>query len=483
MKTYLTFLLIFCTNHAIGQSTFFKRISLNDRAQGGDQLMLINDSILIQGYYFNDFYAFGSLFLKMDKSGNIGKSTFIDDIQPSDRSLLKTDQGLLLAGNYNHAPNKQKLYWLDNDLNIQKSTLLHDSLSNYEVSFQVGLTEFENRYHISTSANKNNKRTLFDFIVNKEGTVNSLLVLPIKDPKTYREAFVNKKDEITYYYNRNSEGLGDENGIVTYKDGTFKNLWNTGNYISSRHVPRGLQLYDSSYIIVNINDLNSQLSTISKLDQEGKMLWTSSWPQKSTRFHEVRKIIECKNGDIIGIGLISEYDLIPRVESCAWIFRMNKEGKLLWERAYYELEDGNATQGLMSDLKELEDGSFIGTGQISSKETFIDILLLRIDSFGCIEGLNCDKTVVSTKTAEQIPKMNDIVLYPNPVLDDHVILDVKSNVIKTALFYDIEGQLIKEVSLRQGKNKVPLDTTSSIIIVKMLNEKGSAVHIKKLVRI
>ena len=85
----------------MAQTTYFKRVSLGDKA---DQVIISGDSIFVQGYYLNSYSSLVSFVYIIGEDGNLGSSIFIEDTQPSDRSIILDDSSVVLAGNYNISP-------------------------------------------------------------------------------------------------------------------------------------------------------------------------------------------------------------------------------------------------------------------------------------------------------------------------------------------------------------------------------------------
>ncbi len=468
------------------QNTFFKRIRLSDKAQGGLNILKIEDTIFLNCYNLNQYSSFGTYLMKVDVKGNNSTSNFIEDLKPFDRSILEDNSDIMLSGNDIFSFNKQKLYRISKDLDILHETILFDSINDYESTFQLGLNKYEGRFHISTSSLDNNKTNLFDYVVNPLGKMDTILQLPISDAKTFREMFVNKRGEMTYFYNRAFSQLEDENGILTYKNGVFTNLWKTGGYQRLRRVvPRGLQLKDGGYVLANINKDFSPIPSILKLSEDGDEIWTYEWFVKGSRGREIRKIIECSNGDIIGVGVLTEYDYTPKAELCAMVFRLDKDGKLLWEKAYYELEDGEATRGVISDIVELDDGSFMATGEIRSKETFVDILLMRIDADGCIDNFSCGKTVLVTDVKDLSQNKEQLRISPNPFSNQ---LNITSHFDKPLFgsILNLNGRVIHQFEINSGTTNTSIDLEQlsagfNLLILK--DKHGTVLHKEKVIKI
>ncbi|TVR76431.1 MAG: T9SS C-terminal target domain-containing protein [Saprospirales bacterium] len=142
------------------------------------------------------------------------------------------------------------------------------------------------------------------------------------------------------------------------------------------------------------------------LKPDGTILWERFF--ESLGYYTLNQMLELKNGDLLGLGRAS----LPNIRTgrdldyygnAGWIFRLDREGNLLWERKIldptkypelgnYPFEKENRFIWF-SDGIEQDDGSFLITGMASEfvpPDDFVPfnrvengILLMTLDSNGC----------------------------------------------------------------------------------------------------
>jgi hypothetical protein len=111
---------------------------------------------------------------------------------------------------------------------------------------------------------------------------------------------------------------------------------------------------------------------------------------------KVKGYCETTNGDILGCGYYTE---LPGIIRAGWIFRLNREGDLLWQRYFidYAQESPIPKEMVLTDILELESGEIMSAGYIGNiyndpevgNRVDLDGLLIRTDSDGCLaKGCN-----------------------------------------------------------------------------------------------
>lgn len=150
-----------------------------------------------------------------------------------------------------------------------------------------------------------------------------------------------------------------------------------------------------------------------KLNPEGNILWERHF--ETAGFFSFSQFLELNNGDFLGLGRATLASIDSGEEweyygTGGWIFRLDRDGNLLWERkiqdeSFYppvEFEFFNRRDRLFwfSDAIEREDGSFLITGMAAEYSPPIDeipfhhdprgILMLTLNANGCITE-DCSK--------------------------------------------------------------------------------------------
>jgi len=175
-------------------------------------------------------------------------------------------------------------------------------------------------------------------------------------------------------------------------------------------------------------------ATIFKLDNNGNIMWsdTSLWEKNlpgllTAPYYSIQKLIEAKNGDIIGAGIYRDF---RPSRSRPVLFRYDSSGNLLWKKIY---EDNyfKTIRSWIYDVIEETNGDLVCVGRIGrdGAEWNNDAYnwLLRVDAEGCFEpGCGTLDTVhVIITTSEDLitsikeqkyifGKQNDLFIFPNP---------------------------------------------------------------------
>lgn len=235
------------------------------------------------------------------------------------------------------------------------------------------------------------------------------------------------------------------------------------------------------------------------LSATGDSLWNYSF-EANTEAGEAKYIASLQslsNGDIIGVGLHQYYpDEEADLEVCAWYFRMNSNGELLWERRVC-VENNFIPDQALINATELEDGSLVLSGFLPtivsgppiSYES--DIWLIKVDSMGCLEP-GCDDFQIVTDTDKiiKVVQENEFTIFPNPANDLLYIKFDQSNInaqtVRLELF-NASGQLLEAQSFFVNTKKQLLefdiaDLPTGCFFYRMTDEKGTLLQTKMFLK-
>lgn len=194
----------------------------------------------------------------------------------------------------------------------------------------------------------------------------------------------------------------------------------------------------------------------------GEILWHRTLPDTVVG-KNIDRIFSTQNGDVIGLGL--DFDIGGGYEfddTGGWIFRLNQEGEVLWERTIVDisLEDVLPFGQFLLGGTEMDNGDLVFTGLIQdtfpNADPFINnpnTWLLRLDNEGCLVP-NCGSLQVIVGDSvftdiKEVPTFEEDVrvkLFPNPV-SDKMTIDIEGdfsfdkNNGANIFIYDIEGRL------------------------------------------
>ena len=182
-------------------------------------------------------------------------------------------------------------------------------------------------------------------------------------------------------------------------------------------------------------------------------------------------------------------DISPATE-LPWVFKMNLDGEIIWERQLIDRERPITNLGItLFDLKEAENGVLVGTGTIWESiphpitgEPFDDAFawLFTLDENGCHTGPCEDE--VAFLPVEQVPfdfieNSENILVYPNPATTS-VTFAYNIEKQETVFLYNSLGQLIQEIELSPSSNSQTIATanfSAGIYYWQLGNQNGKLV--------
>ena len=162
------------------------------------------------------------------------------------------------------------------------------------------------------------------------------------------------------------------------------------------------------------------------------------------------------------------------------MLRLTSEGEMLWERAYYELDDeGEFKIGYLLDAIELDDGSLMVVGYIRNENN--DILIMKTDSEGCvIEGCETVSEIVDIDDHQS--EIAGVTMYPNPNYQDQLIINVPTDIKGVMSIYNAAGSNITNTNVVGGDNYIDVSQLSKGIFFVSIAAESGAVWREKLVR-
>jgi hypothetical protein len=173
----------------------------------------------------------------------------------------------------------------------------------------------------------------------------------------------------------------------------------------------------------------------------------------------VLRIITAANGDIIGGGFRT-----PNHEGSdyAWMFRVNPQGKLLWNRYFCDSLQRPWTYMGIYDLAETPEGNIVATGRVrdtipgTNGDVNLNLFLLRTGADGCLNGNCSDSTQYITIVKEPGRKglfgtLPNLRVAPNPVSTTlHVTLPEGSSGERRLEWYSLSGRLLHTLSVEEA---------------------------------
>ena len=299
---------------------------------------------------------------------------------------------------------------------------------------------------------------------------------------------LNLKDELTIYFRYKDFEKSEDSIKIIRLDTAFNQTFEWSMEVPRSHIPRGCVTQDDDMIITvpNYNLLN--VIDIWSISQSGQVNWRFFWEGKI--YSNILRIEEATNRDLFVMGQIINPIVFNDSKQTAFVMRLDAEGNEIWRRYFRSENEHRALSGYVSDLEELENGDLLLTGKSTrilyedgEERLDQDIFWARIGGDGCING-DCSEVYTITSTEDQLTPLEDPVsIYPNPIVDGQLTIDVKDHSVQSVWIYDVSGQLIRHQKLEYGSTSVSLEGNNPIYLIRIVDDEGKLVYSEKVVRL
>lgn len=169
-----------------------------------------------------------------------------------------------------------------------------------------------------------------------------------------------------------------------------------------------------------------------------------------------------------------------------WLFRMDENREVLWERSYIDSTYQGRTFGLRYIIPT-SDGGYLATGTITNYMTGVwesHNWLLKLDSLGCLEP-GCGNINYITDTKEAVfLKGKDIKIYPNPA-SDYVQVEFPAdfNIGQNihAILVSNGGSIVRQEKINASKSQLNLSGIASGIYHLMIRRENEIIGSKRII--
>lgn len=435
MKISITLTLIIITLNSVQtQSTFFKKINPSsnffdsdygvDIEENAGKLYITTNSLCVSGP------DSCQRIVVLDEYGSIDKVILgpYSDVYNTSRSALAESDSLFIVGRRYDSVLNNKLMIAYVNLNqpeyISSTFTDTSSLRGYsfirlnDSTFVVAGSRLDtNEVNAQTGlflAHFNTDLEVYNFRIIRDSLIHSDLSI-IQGTNTGKFLILFVGDRILKNIRKKSLVLiqVDELGNIDW----YK-YYNNVNY--NRVQPRFVATNDGNFIISWTKDTSllidgkivNSLPYIMKINSSGEIIWEKEFVSGEKAITEM-KITD--GGNIYGVGY---YEDPPSV--AGWCFKLDNDGKVFWERNYYDTNTEN-NYLFLYDIEVLENGDIAMVGEgLSHIEGFgfvgPDIAVLVVDSNGCLDP-DCHSDDIVVTTQDDYIYLMDHSIYPNPASD------------------------------------------------------------------
>lgn len=220
-------------------------------------------------------------------------------------------------------------------------------------------------------------------------------------------------------------------------------------------------------------------------DMSGNVLDTVVFQNQTLK--EIRNMEPVWKKGLIGCGYeYPNYINLSSPKLFGWLFRMDENREVLWERSYIDSTYQGRTFGLQHVIPT-SDGGYLATGTITNYMTGVwesHNWLLKLDSMGCLEP-GCGNINYITDTKEAVfLKGKDIKIYPNPA-SDYVLVefpadfDIGQNV--RAVLVSNGGRIVRQEKINAPKAQLNLSGITSGTYYLMIRRENEIIGSKRII--
>ncbi len=400
MKYIAQFFFLTIQLYANCQNTFIKTYDLitnsDDQAvwleKNNDSLYIINSKI----------FSYYPVFSKFDLKGNFIKGKLINDVSLYNSYVRASDTIFMLAKPINNNFGDTLLVYqfkLNGD-SISK-TLFKDPYKKYKKPFPTEFLKHKNQYIMIANAYLYDNPDTLDVVstiwyLNADFSVDTIIPYT-RDVYTYAYGAQIGPDDNLYVFNfihcqdKACPPYTDKRSVTIYKDKKLIKEIFTEPYRYEFYKPRISLVTSDTSIIYGFekSDISRTKPSIRCANKNGDLKWEQS-TLLSNEDRAYTYIKEMKNGDLLAIGYINASSFLRTV----YIQKLNKYGNVLWERIIGKHLPGvdYGAEGYVWNFQEDENGNLYVIGQLGGETK--DMLLMKVDSFGCINQDKCNDLFV-----------------------------------------------------------------------------------------
>lgn len=488
IKFLIAIVVVVKSTWLVGQDNFVKTID-REETRSAWQLTEYQDRLFLRCTGVCNNFQECTEIMEINYHGDIVWSKRIPWLDGSSQTLLVNNDTIIMVGNEDIT---QESFF------IHKMTLDGDSITTYNIDdefsniFIQNVTLYNEHLIVTGSGILNDSISALLYVVNMDGTLDTL----IQSARTTEraviwDALVDQQNRLNVFIDYKVAFIVDRTRIVKKYDSDFNEVFSYTSDPEDKNddVPFATELQDGriAYItghLITIGDFDwsvRSLASIRALNEDGSIDWQFNYDNEPSWSRELLSITTLSNGDILATGRYSTRATDPVIEDVPFMLRITSEGEFLWERAYYVLDDeGEFKIGFLFDAIELDNGSLMAVGYIRNENN--DILIMKTDSEGCVIE-SCETVSEIVDVEDHQAEIAGVIMYPNPVNYDKIIINIPSDIRGVLGIYDAAGSRVLSKEIIGGNNNINVSQLSKgIYFTSILSDSGE-VWREKLVRL
>lgn len=430
-----------------------------------------------------------SFLSEIDTVGNILWRTEVPDLDIASGTMVIVNDTITVTGNNDpfNTAFRMAHFTLDGEKIGETIEIAHPT-RKFTRMFQLTTQYFNGKYVICGPGWEGDTAWSMIYVVNKSGELDTLITVePTNAESDLWDSYIDNQGRLTTIH-QVEWAFSPINYRRIFKfDLNYDTVWSykTDNDQFDDVIPYGCGLNDGRSILSVEHPVGvSNPHSIRAIKPDKTISWQYNYASTGSTGRYILRLKTLANGDIMGSGLYSELAQKPRISDSPWLFRLSTEGDLLWERTYYEYDSTieSSRLGAIFDFVELDNGDIMAVGYLRYNNN--DMLIMRVDSNGCLDPDNCHTVNIITGTHD-LPQRTDqrILLYPNPVRD---ILQIKfrSNTYHLEIeVLDITGRIVTDGILTEGFGEVDTSRLPGGLYWVSVEQEGRVLALEKFVKI
>ena len=221
------------------------------------------------------------------------------------------------------------------------------------------------------------------------------------------------------------------------------------------------------------------LQGVVKFDSEGRYLWTSYISNSINNvsgWGKWHSIVESHEGDgyIIAGSESYQSEAQDTMISKAAIAKVSNDGDSIWMHTFSYI-NSNVIREEFHDITATSDGGYIAVGSSADFEAidesrlpWVRTIIIKVDKDGLLDTTSV--SVLNINTEE-----NNLSIYPNPVIGDHLYITQSLDQDLRIMVYNIQGQLMDSYTSDNAQHTIILDVAAydpGLYIVTATNDRG-----------
>lgn len=461
IKTYLLFIGFLIAGNISNAQMFNERYILNQTAMGFQNLVSLDDTLVTVGIGNTNYQPFPSKMMvtKFDQQGEVlsydlTKGDSLINYYPLASS--KKEHELLVVGGAGLALANQWGFYANYDLNSGLQWFKEFIPEEGSNIFFVSSLSLSNGNHLLLGNKQQENSGIISSVLIHTDSEGEVLWQTeyVEPPFSYKPSKIIATSDSTFLLGleKGNHHLPQQDFIVhtlileVNQMGDILSEWEDSD--PHTYAPRQIMttsnqelIYVSRYL-AGVSDNNWPIwqGYICRVNAQGDTVWSfkTGVPTSET---DLNNLMETSDGNYIAIGnTLDSLANNQTLTQSGLIIKFTEDGVKIWEKRYYGI-DSNAENNKLFDILELEDHSLILCGNS------VDLFAASFPHQGWLLKLNKNGLLDSTTAVQTLSNSSEekLKLYPNPVINYHLNLQLEHDLIQEVLVYNHLGKLFKSI--------------------------------------